>query len=315
MVSNILKYLFGTANQRTLKTLQPLVNKINELELSIKKLDDTQLALKTNEFKQRISLGESLDAILPEAFAVVREASLRQTLQRHYDVQLIGGIILHQGKISEMKTGEGKTLTATLPLYLNALTGKGVHLVTVNDYLANRDSEWMAKIYNFLGLSVGALKNSMHDHERKKMYQCDILYGTNSEFGFDYLRDNMKFKLSDYVQRELYYAIVDEADSVLIDEARTPLIISGSSDENAAEIYKQVNGIIKNLSLKNDFEVDEKDRHVNLTEIGVDKVEESLQVKNLYAVENIKILHHVMQSLKHMHYLKKILIMLLWMIK
>jgi preprotein translocase subunit SecA len=298
MIANILKYLFGTANQRTLKSIQPLVNRINELESSIKPLDDASLTAKTNEFKNRIALGESLDSILPEAFAVVREASLRKMYQRHYDVQLIGGIVLHQGKISEMKTGEGKTLTATLPLYLNALTGKGVHLVTVNDYLASRDVEWMSTIYNFLGLSAGALKNSMFDSERKNLYNMDILYGTNSEFGFDYLRDNMKFRLSDYVQRELHFAIVDEADSVLIDEARTPLIISGSSDEDAADMYKKINYIINTLDAKTDFEVDEKERHVNLSDSGVDKVEAALEIKNLYAVEHIKILHHVTQSLK-----------------
>jgi preprotein translocase subunit SecA len=240
MITNILSKLFGTNNERQLRKMQPVVAQINAYEPIISALTDEQLAQKTNEFREQISQGKSLEDILPEAFAVVRETAKRRLGQRHFDVQLLGGIVLHQGKIAEMKTGEGKTLTATLPLYLNALAGKGAHLVTVNDYLARRDAEWMGTIYNALGLSVAALQNHMFDAERKKVYNSDIVYGTNSEFGFDYLRDNMKFCLEDYVQRDLHYAIVDEVDSVLIDEARTPLIISGSSHEGS-KLYILVN--------------------------------------------------------------------------
>lgn len=297
MLANLLARLFGTANARELQKLQPLVAYINEFEPKIKPLTDEQLALKTQEFRQQIENGKSLDEILPEAFAVVRETALRKLGQRHFDVQLMGGIVLHQGKIAEMKTGEGKTLTATLPLYLNALSGKGAHLITVNDYLARRDAEWMGTIYQALGLSVAALQNTMHDAERKVAYQSDILYGTNSEFGFDYLRDNMKFRLSDYVQRDLNYAIVDEVDSILIDEARTPLIISGGSDESS-QLYEIVNRVIPGLVKAIDYEIEEKERRVTLTDLGNDKVEKALRVSNLYAVENIKLLHHVNQALR-----------------
>lgn len=297
MFARILAKILGTANARQLRRLQPLVNRINELEATVSPLDDAQLAAKTNEFREQISRGKSLDAVLPEAFAVVREAAKRKLGQRHFDVQLMGGIVLHQGKIAEMKTGEGKTLTATLPLYLNALSGKGAHLVTVNDYLARRDSEWMGAIYTSLGLTVSALQNWMEDADRKKVYQADIVYGTNSEFGFDYLRDNMKFRLEDYVQRDLNYAIVDEVDSILIDEARTPLIISGSSDEGS-KLYVLADQAVRRLKKTEDFEVDEKARSSQLTESGVDKLEAMFNINNLYAVEHLTLLHHIEQALK-----------------
>lgn len=297
MITKLLANFFGSANERQLKRLKPIVNHINDLEKNIKPLTDEQLIAKTNEFREQFAKGKSLDDILPEAFAVVRETSYRTLGMRHFDVQLMGGIVLHQGKISEMKTGEGKTLTATLPLYLNALTGKSAHLVTVNDYLARRDAEWMGQIYTRLGLSVGVLQNSMHDHDRKNVYQTDILYATNNELGFDYLRDNMKFRLSDYVQRDLSYAIVDEVDSILIDEARTPLIISGASDESS-KLYTEVNRFIPYLSKDVDYEIDEKARTAQLTESGNDKAEKAFHVANLYAIENIKLLHHINQALK-----------------
>lgn len=297
MIARLLAKILGTANVRQLRRLQPVVSKINAYEPQISSLTDDQLRAKTNQFREYISRGESLDNILPEAFAVVREAAHRTLKQRHFDVQLIGGVVLHQGKIAEMKTGEGKTLTATLPLYLNALTGKGSHLVTVNDYLARRDAEWMGVIYNFLGLSVGVLQNSMGDSERKNAYNNDILYATNSELGFDYLRDNMKFRLDDYVQRDLHYAIVDEVDSILIDEARTPLIISGSSGESSY-LYGAANKVAARLQRDVDYEVDEKARSVQLTDSGNDKVEAAFHIDNLYAVENLNLLHHVMQAVK-----------------
>lgn len=297
MIARLIAMVLGTNNARQLKRIQPLVDRINHLETTMAALSDADLAQKTNEFRERITHGASLDSLLPEAFAVVREASKRVLGQRHYDVQLIGGIVLHEGKISEMKTGEGKTLTATLPLYLNALSGKGAHLVTVNDYLARRDAEWMGAVYRFLGLEVAALQNSMGDAERKKAYQADILYGTNSEFGFDYLRDNMKFRLDDYVQRELNFAIVDEVDSILIDEARTPLIISGSSGESS-KLYAEADKAVRRLSAQGDYEVDIKQRSVLLTESGNDKIEQYFGLANLYAIENINILHHVQQALK-----------------
>ncbi len=296
MITQILAKIFGTQNERELKKIYPVVARINELEPEIKLLSDEQLTAKTNEFRQRISQGETLDSILPEAFAVVRETSKRHRNERHYDVQLVGGIVLHQGKIAEMKTGEGKTLVATLPLYLNALKGKGAHLITVNDYLARRDAEWMNAIYKNLGLEVGIIQNYMNDEERKKAYNADITYGTNNEFGFDYLRDNMKFDLSELAQRELNFAIVDEVDSILIDEARTPLIISGPS-EKGSNLYKEANRAILTLR-REDYEIDEKERTVNLTESGVDKIEYFFQLKNLYAPENILTLHHVTQALR-----------------
>lgn len=297
MIAGFFAKLMGTQNERMLKRIKPLVQMINDLEPSMKALSDAEMFAKTNEFRAQISKGRSLDDILPEAYALVREAARRKLGERHYDVQLVGGIALHQGRIAEMKTGEGKTLVATLPLYLNALTGKGAHLVTVNDYLARRDAQWMAPVYEMLGLTVGILQNSTPDSERKEIYQRDILYATNNELGFDYLRDNMKFRLSDYVQRELNFAIVDEVDSILIDEARTPLIISGATDESS-RLYVETDLIIKRLAKNTDFDVDEKDRHVTLTEVGIDKVEEAFSIKNLFAIENIRLLHHVNQALR-----------------
>jgi len=297
MIARILAKIMGTNNTRQLKKLKPIVNKINELEKDISILSDERLSLKTNEFREQVDKGRSLDDLLPEAYAVVRESAKRRIGERHYDVQLIGGIVLHKGKIAEMKTGEGKTLASTLPLYLNSLEGKGTHLVTVNDYLARRDAEWMSPIYNFLGLEVGALQNSSSDAERKKLYQCDIMYATNNELGFDYLRDNMKFRLEDYVQRDLNYAIVDEIDSILIDEARTPLIISGATDEQSG-LYLRADKIAKKLVAGQDYEVDEKTRSVHLAESGVDKIEGFFNTDNLYDVENLSILHHASQALK-----------------
>ncbi len=297
MIIQLISKIFGTANNRKLKKLQLIVDKINKLEPSIQALNDGQLTQKTIEFRARLAKGETLDDILPEAFAVVRETSKRILGQRHYDVQLMGGIILHQGAISEMKTGEGKTLTATLPLYLNALAGKGAHLVTVNEYLAKRDAQWMAPVYNHLGLTVATLTNSLNDKDRKEAYNADILYATNSELGFDYLRDNMKFRLSDYVQRDLNYAIVDEVDSILIDEARTPLIISGAS-EDSSKLYSKADKIVKQLVKGTDYEVDEKARQAQLTESGNDKVEQAWGIENIYSVENLNLLHHINQALK-----------------
>lgn len=304
MFEFILKKIMGTKNERELKQLYPLVDKINSLENTIRALSDDELKNKTREFKERVSNGESLDSILPEAFAVVREASRRTLNMRHFDCQLIGGIVLHQGKIAEMKTGEGKTLVATLPAYLNALTGKGVHIVTVNDYLAKRDSEWMGTIYKFLGLSVGCIVHDLDDEERKEAYNADITYGTNNEFGFDYLRDNMKFSLDDYVQREFNYAIVDEVDSILIDEARTPLIISGPSEEST-ELYYEIDKIIPYLKKETDFTIDEKSRIVVLTEEGITKVEKLLNITNLYDPRHVNILHHVNQALRAHHLFKR----------
>ncbi|MFA5998907.1 MAG: preprotein translocase subunit SecA [Candidatus Babeliales bacterium] len=297
MITNFLAKIFGSANQRAVQKLQVIVDQINALESSIVNLSDDEIKAKSNEFRKRISQGTHLDEILPEAFAVAREASKRTLGMRPFDVQLMGAIALHQGKVAEMKTGEGKTLTATLALYLNALAGKGAHLVTVNDYLAQRDSEWNRPMYEFLGLTVGVITNDMHDHERKVQYDCDVLYVTNNELGFDYLRDNMKFRQEDYVQRELYYAIIDECDSILIDEARTPLIISGAA-ERSSNLYEVAQKVVHNLIRGTDFEVDEKARNIQLTEEGHDKVEARLNISNLYAVENINILHHIIQALK-----------------
>jgi preprotein translocase subunit SecA len=303
MIAAILAKIFGTKNDRDLRLIKPIVEKINSLEQSIAALDDVALAAKTVEFRQRLSQGESLDNILPEAFAVIRETSKRTLNMRHFDVQLIGGVVLHQGKIAEMRTGEGKTLVATLPLYLNALSGKGAHLITVNDYLARRDAEWKSTIYNFHGLEVGIIQNTMSDSARKKAYAADITYGTNNEFGFDYLRDNMKFDLEDYAQRELNFAIVDEVDSILIDEARTPLIISGPSERHS-NLYEVANKAVLHLGA-GEFDLDEKERSVTLTDLGVDKIEHLLKVQNLYAAENILVLHHVTQALKAQKLFKK----------
>jgi preprotein translocase subunit SecA len=299
---NILKKIFKTSNERKLIEIQPLVQKINSLEPQIQKLSDQELRDKTQEFKKRIKNGENLIKILPEAFACVREASVRTTGQRHFDVQLLGGIILHQGSISEMKTGEGKTLVATLPAYLNSLTEKGVHVVTVNDYLAKRDSEWMSKIYNFLGVSVGCIVNGIEDASRKAQYECDITYGTNNEFGFDYLRDNMKYSIAEMVQRKHYFCIVDEVDSILIDEARTPLIISGPTEDNSSQ-YFLCNKLVNQLSREH-YDTDEKDRSALLTEKGIDFIEDKLRKINLlkgasfYDPQNLSVVHHINQSLR-----------------
>ena len=302
MFSKIGKVIFGSSNDRQLNKLRPTINKINDLEKEISKLDKNKLIEKTKLFKNRISNGENLDSILPEAFAVVREASKRTLKQRHFDVQLVGGIVLHQGKIAEMKTGEGKTLVSTLPSYLNSLTKKGVHIVTVNDYLAKRDSEWMGEIYKYLEVSVGCITNDKEDAERKSAYDCDITYGTNNEFGFDYLRDNMKFGISDMVQRPFNFAIIDEVDSILIDEARTPLIISGQAEDSSV-LYNKIDKIIPQLS-KDDYELDEKQRTCNLTENGILSIEKLLIDNNLiengslYDVNNVNLLHHINQALK-----------------
>jgi len=297
MLESILKKVFGTKNDRELKRLSLLLDEINNLESAMMSLTDEELRAKTPYFQEKLKSGLILEDILTEAFAVAREASRRTLLMRPFDVQIIGGIVLHEGKIAEMKTGEGKTLAATLPLYLNALEEKGCHVVTVNDYLARRDSEWMGPIYKFLGLSVGVVIHGMDDPERREAYHCDITYGTNNEFGFDYLRDNMKFTLDDYVQREFNYAIVDEVDSILIDEARTPLIISGPSEESTDKYYK-INQIIPGLKKDTDYSVEEKSRTVALTEEGVAHVEKLLNVQNLYEPRNIEILHHVNQALR-----------------
>ena len=296
--------VFGTAHERTMKKLRPLIGQINDLDPEFRRLSNDELRGKTGEFRQLLDNGAPLDDLLPEAFAAVREASVRTTGMRHYDVQLVGGIVLHQGMIAEMKTGEGKTLVATLPLYLNALTGKGCHLVTVNDYLAKRDAEWMGMIYGFLGLSTGTIEHGQSRADKRKAYISDITYGQNNEFGFDYLRDNMRFSIYDYVQRELHYAIVDEADSILIDEARTPLIISGPAEESAG-LYLTVNQIIPKLRRDIHFSVDEERRAVTMTEEGIDRVEQLLSVGNLYDPANIEYLHHVHQALKAHHCYKK----------
>ncbi|PQP35320.1 preprotein translocase subunit SecA [Desulfobacteraceae bacterium SEEP-SAG9] len=297
MILNFLTKIFGSKNERELKKLQPIVEKINTLEPELQAMSDGQLKARTSQFKERLKKGESMEDVLPETFATVREASVRTLNMRHFDVQLVGGIVLHQGKIAEMKTGEGKTLAATLPAYLNALTGRGVHIVTVNDYLARRDTEWMGQIYNFLGISVGSILHGLDDNERKAAYRADISYGTNNEFGFDYLRDNMKFDRESLVQPELNFAIVDEVDSILVDEARTPLIISGPA-EKSTHLYYQVNSIIPKLVRDRDFTIDEKARTSVLTEDGVANCEKILKVDNLYDPKYIELLHHINQGLK-----------------
>ncbi|MCI4453606.1 MAG: preprotein translocase subunit SecA [Thermodesulfobacterium sp.] len=304
MLTKILQKVVGTKNERELKRLKPIVERINALEPSMQKLSDAELQRKTVEFKERLEKGESLDSLLPEAFAVVRETAKRVLGMRHFDVQLMGGIVLHQGKIAEMKTGEGKTLVATLPAYLNALTGKGVHIVTVNDYLAKRDAEWMGPIYRFLGLTVGYITSGMDNEERKKAYLCDITYGTNSEFGFDYLRDNMKYSLEDMVQRGHYYAIIDEVDSILIDEARTPLIISGPSEEST-DLYYYVDEIVRKLKKDVHFTVDEKSKSAHLTEEGIAECERLLGIKNLYHPRYVRLVHHINQALRAHHLFKR----------
>ncbi|WP_031495320.1 preprotein translocase subunit SecA [Bryobacter aggregatus] len=311
MVDAVLAKIFGTKHEREVKRIKPKVEAINNLEPAMQKLSDAELAAKTTEFKQRLANGETLDDLLVEAFAVCREAGRRVLNMRHFDVQLIGGAVLHQGKIAEMRTGEGKTLVATLPCYLNALEGKGVHVITVNDYLAKRDSEWMGRIHTFLGLTIGCITHDITEEERRNAYACDITYGTNNEFGFDYLRDNMKFRIESCVQREHNFAIVDEVDSILIDESRTPLIISGPSEESTDKYYR-INTIIPKLVrgeviegreagekfYTGDYTVDEKQRNVALTEEGVHKVERLLNCGNLYDIENMELNHHVQQGLR-----------------
>ena len=302
MLQSIAQRLFGSANDREVKRLQGLVADVNTLEPEIEKLTDDQLRARTDEFRKRYADGEDLDDMLVEAFATVREAAKRTLGQRHYDVQLLGGMVLHQGRISEMRTGEGKTLVSTLPVYLNAITGKGVHVVTVNDYLASRDAAWMGEIYEFLGLTVGCIIHGLDNAERQQAYACDITYGTNNEFGFDYLRDNMNFRIEEMVQREFHYAIVDEVDNIFIDEARTPLIISGPA-EDAAETYAAIDKVIPKL-VPEDFEKDEKQRTVTLTEIGTERVEQILTEmdllggQSLYDITNVSLVHHVQQALR-----------------
>ena len=316
MIKTLTKSVFGTTDERTIKKMSKDVKKINSLESEIEKLEDLQLKGKTEEFKMRITNGESLDSVLPEAFAVVREATKRVLGMRHYDVQLIGGMILHSGKISEMKTGEGKTLMSTLPIYLNALTGKGVHVITVNDYLAKRDRDTMSELYDFLGLSSGVVVASISPEERKAAYEADITYGTNNEFGFDYLRDNMVHEMESKVQREHNYAIVDEIDSILIDEARTPLIISGAAEETThwynvfSEVVTRLTRSVKTETIKDkkntvipaedweDYEVDEKAHTVTMTEKGVKNVEKMLKLDNLYSPETVELTHFLSQALK-----------------
>ncbi|HOL49139.1 MAG TPA: preprotein translocase subunit SecA, partial [bacterium] len=277
--------------------LVEILKKVNALESEIQKYPLDQLRAKTGYFKERLSKGESLDSILPEAFAVVRETARRVINMRHFDCQIVGGVVLHRGNVAEMATGEGKTLVATLPLYLNALTGRGCHLVTVNDYLAKRDRFWMGPVFEALGLSVGLIQHDMVPHERQKAYHADITYGTNNEFGFDYLRDNMAWRLEDQVQRPLYYAIVDEVDSILIDEARTPLIISGPSEESVS-LYYDIDRVVRRLKKGEDYTVDEESQTASLTETGVAKCEKMLNVTNLYDISNTEIVHHIIQSLR-----------------
>jgi len=301
-ISKIISKFIKSSSQRDIDKLKTIVKQINSFESTIKEIQDEKFPLKTNEFISKLKSGKSLDELLPEAFAFVREAAKRTLKERHFDEQLISGIILHQGKISEQKTGEGKTLAATLPVYLNALLKKGVHVVTVNDFLATRDSSWMGKVYNFLGLTVGCVTNEMDDTERKKNYNCDVTYGTNSEFGFDYLRDNMKYNIEEMVQREHFFCIVDEVDSILIDEARTPLVISGTTENNSDQYYV-CNKFIKKL-IKEDYELDEKNKNVMLSEKGIDKIEQLsktygiLKKNNFYDPENINLVHHINQALK-----------------
>jgi preprotein translocase subunit SecA len=302
MLGVIARRLFGTANDRFLKSQKRLVVAINALEGELERLDDDSLRARTGWLRDRHAAGESLDDLLVDAFATVREAAKRTLGQRPFDVQLLGGIVLHRGMIAEMKTGEGKTLVATMPVYLNALAGKGVHVVTVNDYLARRDAGWMGSIYSFLGLSVGCIVHGIDDDDRRSAYACDVTYGTNNELGFDYLRDNMKFRLDDMVQRPFNFAIVDEVDSILIDEARTPLIISGPA-EDSSELYMRVDRLIPELGEEH-YEKDEKAKAVTLTESGTERIEELvrgadlLQVGHLYDAHNVALVHHVNQALR-----------------
>jgi preprotein translocase subunit SecA len=304
MYKLLIQKIFGTKNERDLKKLRPYATAISELETQMQKLSDEQLRAKTAEFKEKLVQGATLEDLLIEAFAVVREVGKRTINMRHFDVQLMGGVILHQGKIAEMKTGEGKTLVATLPAYLNSLEGNGVHIVTVNDYLAKRDTEWMGPIFNFLGLEVGTIQHDMGEFERQEAYRKDITYGTNNEFGFDYLRDNMKFRLSDLVQEKHNYAIVDEVDSILVDEARTPLIISGPTEESTS-LYYRVDNLIRRLRKNQHYQVEEKTRTSTLTEEGVSEAEKFLKVPNLYDLAHMDLVHHINQALKAHHLFKK----------
>ncbi|MDP1822467.1 MAG: preprotein translocase subunit SecA [Archangium sp.] len=297
MIEWVLKKVIGTKNDRELKKTLPRVGRINELEPKMRALKDEEFARETARLKNEVKNGKSLDDVLYEAFALTREASRRVLGQRHYDVQMVGGMFLHQGCIAEMRTGEGKTLTATLPTYLNALSGRGVHVVTVNDYLASRDAEWMGRVYKFLGMTTGCILHDLTDKQRQDAYHSDITYGQNNEFGFDYLRDNMKFRLQDYVQRELNFAIVDETDSILIDEARTPLIISGPT-EDSTDLYGKVDQVIYGLVPEQDYQLDEKSRSVMLTDAGIEKLQHRLKSTNLYAPEELETLHHVEQALR-----------------
>ena len=302
MLQGLSKKLFGTVNERIVKAHAAQISAINDLERSLEALSDEELRAKTAEYRKRVADGETLEDLLIEAFAITREAAKRTLGQRHYDVQLVGGIVLHQGKIAEMATGEGKTLVATLPVYLNALEGKGVHVITVNDYLAQRDAAWMGEIYQFLGLTVGCIVHGLDDKQRREQYGADVTYGTNNEFGFDYLRDNMKFTLETMVQRPFNFAIVDEVDSILIDEARTPLIISGPS-EDSSEMYQLVDRVIPELE-EGDFEIDEKARAATLTDEGAERVEalltkhNLLSSPNLYDIENVSVVHHLNQAVR-----------------
>lgn len=297
MFGTLLRKVFGSKNERELKRIHPLIEQINQRETALQQLSDEALRAHTPLFRERLAQGEALDSLLPDAFAVAREMSRRILNMRHFDVQLIGGVVLHEGKIAEMKTGEGKTLVATLPVYLNSLAGQGVHVVTVNDYLARRDAEWMGQLYQGLGLSVGVIQHDMDDAARRQAYSADVTYGTNNEFGFDYLRDNMKFGRAEFVQRPLHYAIVDEVDSILIDEARTPLIISGPSEESTDK-YHHADRLIPRLRHEEDYAIDEKMRSVALTEEGVAKAERLLGIDNLYDPTHLETLHHVTQALK-----------------
>ncbi len=305
MIKFLIGKIFGTRNERYLRSLRPKLKKCNALEPQMQALTDEEIPAKLAEYRDQVQNGgRSLDDVLPEVFALVREASSRVMGMRHYDVQLVGGMVLHAGKIAEMKTGEGKTLVATLPVVLNALSGKGVHVVTVNDYLARRDAEWMGRLYNFLGLSVGVIVQGLTDEERKAAYACDITYGTNNEFGFDYLRDNMKFYAEQLVQRGHNFAIVDEVDSILIDEARTPLIISGASDEST-ELYQAMDAVVRQLKAEEDYTIDEKSKTAMLTDAGVAKCEKILGIENLFDPASIAYQHHILQSLKAHHCFKR----------
>jgi preprotein translocase subunit SecA len=297
MVGTLLRKVFGSKNDRELKRIQPFIDQINQREAALTNLSLDDLRSQTTLFRERLAQGAPLESLIPDAFAVTREVSRRLLNMRHFDVQLIGGIVLHEGKIAEMKTGEGKTLVATLPVYLNSLVGKGVHVVTVNDYLAKRDAEWMGPLYQALGLSIGVIQHDMDDTARRQAYHADVTYGTNNEFGFDYLRDNMKFGRAEFVQRALHYAIVDEVDSILIDEARTPLIISGPAEESTDKYY-QADRLIPRLHNESDYTIDEKMRSVALTEEGVAKTERLLAVDNLYDPTHLETLHHLTQALK-----------------